>query len=99
MTTVMVAATQARGVPSLMSPAKRVARLLSGRVHYAWIVAATSFIVILVGVGGRAAPSVLLVPLEHAFGWSADTIAGAVSLNILLLGLTGPFAVATMQTF
>jgi len=82
-----------------MSPAHRFARLISGRVHYAWIVATVSFTVILIGVGVRAAPSVLLVPLEHSFGWSADTISGAVSLNILLLGLTGPFAVATMQTF
>jgi len=82
-----------------MSPAQRFARLFSGRIHYAWIVAAISFTVILIGVGVRAAPSVLLVPLEQSFGWSADTISGAVSLNILLLGLTGPFAVATMQTF
>jgi len=82
-----------------MSPAHRFARLISGRVHYAWIVATVSFTVILIGVGVRAAPSVLLVPLEHSFGWSTDTISGAVSLNILLLGLTGPFAVATMQTF
>ncbi|HUB16123.1 MAG TPA: MFS transporter [Acetobacteraceae bacterium] len=82
-----------------MPPAHRFARVFSGRVHYAWIIAAVSFTVILIGVGVRAAPSVLLVPLEQSFGWSADTIAGAVSLNILLLGLTGPFAVATMQTF
>jgi MFS family permease len=81
-----------------MSSALRFARLVSGRIHYAWIVAAISFTVILVGVGVRAAPSVLLVPLEKTFGWSNDTISGAVSLNILLLGLTGPFAVALMQT-
>ena len=43
-------------------------------------------------------PRVLLVPLQHTFGWSADTISGAVSLNILLLGLTGPFVTALMQT-
>jgi len=81
-----------------MSTAQRFARLFSGRVHYAWVVAAISFTVILVGVGVRAAPSVLLVPLEQTFGWSNDTISGAVSLNILLLGLTGPFAAALMQT-
>jgi len=82
-----------------MLPAQRIARHLSGRIHYAWIVLAISFTTILIGVGVRAAPSVLLVPLEHTFGWSADTISGAVSLNILLLGLTGPFVVALMQTF
>jgi predicted MFS family arabinose efflux permease len=85
--------------PASMSPAQRFARLFAGRVHYAWVVVAISFVVILVGVGVRATPSVLLVPLEKSFGWSADTIAGAVSVNILLLGLTGPFAVALMQTF
>ena len=82
-----------------MSPAQRFARLFTGRVHYAWIVVAISFIVILVGVGVRAAPSVLLVPLKQSFGWSDDTVSGAISLNILLLGLTGPFAVALMQSF
>lgn len=81
-----------------MSTAQRFARLFSGRIHYAWIVVAISFTVILIGVGVRAAPSVLLVPLERTFGWSDATISGAVSLNILLLGLTGPFAVGLMQT-
>ena len=81
-----------------MSSAQRFARLFSGRIHYAWVVVAIAFTVILIGVGVRAAPAVLLVPLEHTFGWSADTISGAVSLNILLLGLTGPFVVALMQT-
>ena len=66
-----------------MSSAQRFARLFSGRIHYAWVVVAIAFIVILIGVGVRAAPSVLLVPLEHTFGWSTDTISGAVSLNIL----------------
>jgi MFS family permease len=82
-----------------MPIAQRFARRFAGRVHYAWIVVAVAFTVILIGVGVRAAPSVLLVPLQKSFGWSADTISGAVSLNILLLGTTGPFAVALMQTF
>ncbi len=81
-----------------MSAAQRFARLFSGRIHYAWIVVAIAFTVILIGVGVRAAPSVLLVPLQRTFGWSADTISGAVSLNILLLGVTGPFITALMQT-
>jgi MFS family permease len=97
MTIVMVSAT-ANQECAPMTSAQRFARLFSGRVHYAWVVVAISFTVILIGVGVRAAPSVLLVPLEKAFGWSDATISGAVSLNILLLGLTGPFAAALMQT-
>jgi predicted MFS family arabinose efflux permease len=81
-----------------MPIAARFARLFAGRIHYAWIVVGISFTVILIGVGVRAAPGVLLVPLQQAFGWSPDVVSGAVSVNILLLGLTGPFITALMQT-
>ncbi len=75
----------------------RVARLFAGRVHYAWVVVGLMFTVILATVGVRAAPGVLIVPLEEAFGWSAGTISGAISLNILLGGLVGPFGAALIQ--
>ena len=76
---------------------RRVARLLAGRIHYAWIVVGLMFTVILATVGVRAAPGVLIVPLERAFGWSPATISGAISLNILLGGLVGPFGAALIQ--
>jgi MFS family permease len=60
-------------------------------VHYAWIVLAVMFTATLAGVGVRAAPGVMIIPLERAFGWNVATISGAVSLNIILLGITGPF--------
>lgn len=81
-----------------MSPTSRIARLLAGRVDYAWVVAATAFVVIVCSVGVRAAPGVLIVPMEKAFGWDAATISGAISLNIALFGLGGPFAAALMRT-
>ena len=80
-----------------MPVAARLARSISGRIHYGWIVVGVMFTVTLIGVGVRAAPSVLLRPLQDEFGWSTDTISGAVSLNILLLGLMGPFMTAVMQ--
>lgn len=76
---------------------QRLARLLAGRLHYGWVVVGVTFTVILAIVGVRAAPGVLIVPLEHAFGWSASTISGAISLNILLGGLVGPFGAALIQ--
>lgn len=69
----------------------RVASMFSGRMHYAWVVLAVMFIAMLAGVGVRAAPGVMIVPLERAFGWDVSTISGAISLNIILLGATGPF--------
>ncbi len=74
-----------------------LARLVAGRVHYAWVTVGVMFTVILATVGVRAAPGVLIVPLEHAFGWSAATISGAISLNILLGGLIAPFGAALIQ--
>ena len=44
------------------------------RLHYAWIVVAVTFLVLLVGAGVRATPSVLIVPWEREFGWTAATI-------------------------
>ena len=75
-----------------------MARLCAGRLHYAWVVVAVMFVVILASVGVRATPSVLIVPLKQAFGWNTAVISGAVALNILLFGLVGPFAAGLIQT-
>ncbi len=66
-------------------------------VHYAWIVAAVTFVTLLVAAAIRATPGVLIVPLEQAFGWSRDTISLAVAINLVLYGLIGPFAAAVMD--
>jgi len=70
---------------------RTLARICSGRLHYSWVVLVVMFVSMLAGVGVRAAPGVMIVPLEHAFGWDVATISGAVSINIILLGATGPF--------
>jgi predicted MFS family arabinose efflux permease len=74
-----------------------VASLIRHRFHYAWIVVGATFLTLLIGAGVRATPSVLIVPLEDAFGWSRATISMAVAINIALFGLVGPFAAALMQ--
>ena len=49
--------------------------------------------------GFRSAPSVLIVPLEDAFGWSRSDISLAIAINVLLFGLVSPFAAALMEKF
>ena len=49
--------------------------------------------------GVRAAPGVLIVPLEHEFHWSRATISFAVGVNLLLYGVIGPFAAALIDRF
>jgi MFS family permease len=76
-----------------------VARALPARLHYAWVVVGLAFLTLLITAAVRATPSVLIVPLEHAFGWSATTISLAISLNLVLYGALGPVGAALMQRF
>ncbi len=69
------------------------------RFHYAWVVIAVTFLIMVVTAGIRATPSVMLVPLEKGFGWSRTTISMALAINLALFGLMGPFAAAAMQRF
>ncbi|MFI6926383.1 MFS transporter [Nonomuraea spiralis] len=71
----------------------------SGRIHRAWWVAAVAFVAILGAAGFRATPGVLITPLHEEFGWSTGTISLAVSINLVLYGVTAPFAAALMDRF
>jgi MFS family permease len=68
-------------------------------LHYGWIVAGTTFVTLLCAAAVRATPSILIVPLEEAFGWTRATISAAISINLLLYGLMGPFSAALMDRF
>jgi sugar phosphate permease len=67
------------------------------RLHYAWIIALVTFVILLVTAGIRATPGVLMVPLESEFGWNRAVVSGAVAINIALFGLIGPFAASVMD--
>ncbi|HEX6343166.1 MFS transporter [Umezawaea sp.] len=68
-------------------------------LHWAWVVAAVAFIALVGAAGFRSAPGALIEPLQREFGWSRATISFAVSVNLLLFGLTAPFAAALMNRF
>lgn len=72
---------------------------MSKKIHPGWIAALVTFFTLMATAGFRSAPSVLIVPLEEAFGWSRSQIATAVSINVLLFGLVAPFAAALMERF
>jgi len=69
------------------------------RLHYAWIVAIVTFLVLLATAGIRATPGILIVPLEHEFGWTRAVISGAIAINIALFGIIGPFAASLMARY
>src|SRR5260370_10183235 len=74
-------------------------RLAASGLHYAWVVVALTFVVIVVTAGVRATPGVLIVPFENEFHWSRATISFAIGVNLLVYGLGGPFAAAAIDRF
>lgn len=75
------------------------ARIAGGRVHYAWVVAGTAFVALVMAAGFRSTAGILIVPLNEEFGWSHATISLAVSINLLVFGLGAPFAAALVERF
>jgi sugar phosphate permease len=69
------------------------------RVHPAWLAAGVALVALVGAAGFRATPSVMLHPLHEEFGWPLATISAAVSVNLILYGLTAPFAAALMDRF
>lgn len=76
-----------------------IQKLTARSFHYAWVIAGVTFLTLIVSAGVRSTPSVLIVPLEKEFGWTRADISLAVSINLILFGLCGPFAAALMERF
>ena len=72
---------------------------MSPRIHRAWLVAGVVFLVLLASAAFRSSVGVLIVPFEDEFGWSRSATSLAVSVNLVLYGLTAPFAAALMERF
>jgi sugar phosphate permease len=69
------------------------------KLHYAWVALGVTFVCLLISAATRNTPTILIVPLEEEFGWSRSTISMAISLNILLYGLIGPFAAGFINRY
>ncbi|WP_085318173.1 MFS transporter [Derxia lacustris] len=75
------------------------ARLGRHGIHYAWIVAAVTFVAMLVTSAALGLPGALLQPLEREFGWSTDALSSVFAVRFALFGLMGPFAAVVMLRF
>jgi MFS family permease len=71
----------------------------SRKLHTAWLVAIVTFFVLLASAAFRSSVGVMIVPFEDEFGWSRSAISLAVSVNLVLYGVTAPFAAAFMERF
>src|SRR5512142_3190045 len=69
------------------------------RFHYAWIVTAVTFLALLAASSVRAAPGVIIIPLETEFGWDRAAISFAVSISLITFGLGGPLGGSLVERF
>src|SRR3954462_13426571 len=67
------------------------------KLHYAWVVVGVTFLMMLIAAGSSRSIAVMMVPIEQEFGWSRATVSAAVSVNLVLFGLMGPFAAAIIE--
>lgn len=65
----------------------------------AWCVAAVACLAIVVAGAFSTLPGLLITPLHDEFHWSRGSIGFATSVNMVLYGLTAPFAAALMDRF
>ena len=68
-------------------------------LHPAWFAVGVTFITLAITAGFRSASSVLIIPLEDAFGWGREQVSLAIAINVLVYGLVAPFAAALMERF
>ena len=60
---------------------------------------AVTFVALLTIASVRAAPGILITPLEAEFGWDRATISAAIAVSILTFGLGGPLSGTLVARF
>lgn len=69
------------------------------RPHRAWGIAAVAGVTIVTAGAFSTVPGLLVSPLTEEYGWNRGQIALATAVNLVLYGLTAPFAAAAMDRF
>ncbi|SFN73399.1 Sugar phosphate permease [Streptomyces sp. cf124] len=67
------------------------------RLHRAWSVALAAGAAIVTAGAFTTVPGLLVTPLHESYAWDRGQIALAASVNMVLFGLTAPFAAALMD--
>jgi MFS family permease len=69
------------------------------RIHRAWLVAGVTFLTLICAAAFRSTTSIMFMPLEMEFGWTRSLTSSALSINLVVYGVTAPFAATLMERF
>ncbi|WP_373376664.1 MFS transporter [Cupriavidus nantongensis] len=80
--------------------AQALSRRLDRRgIHYAWLIAALTFLVMLTTSAALGLPGAFLQPLSREMGWNTDQISSILAFRFALFGLMAPFSALLMDRF
>ncbi|SOZ10321.1 MFS transporter [Cupriavidus taiwanensis] len=80
--------------------AQALSRRLDRRgIHYAWLIAALTFMVMLTTSAALGLPGAFLRPLSREMGWNTDQISSILAFRFALFGLMAPFSALLMDRF
>ncbi|MBB2917160.1 MFS transporter [Cupriavidus alkaliphilus] len=68
-------------------------------IHYAWLIAALTFLVMLTTSAALGLPGAFLQPLSREMGWNTDQISSILAFRFALFGLMAPFSALLMDRF
>lgn len=68
-------------------------------LHYAWVIAAVTFLAMLTTSAALGLPGAMLQPLSKEFGWSTEQLSSVFAVRFALFGLLGPFAAVFIGRF
>jgi predicted MFS family arabinose efflux permease len=68
-------------------------------MHYAWVVAAVTFLAMLVTSAAIGLPGAMLQPLAREFGWSTDEVAFVLAVRYALFGFLGTLSAVLIGRF
>jgi len=68
------------------------------RFHYAYVILATAFVVLIAASGMNTSSGALLPAIIRETHWSRPSVSLAAGIGILFFGLTGPFAAAIQNS-
>ena len=80
--------------------AQRISSAIDRRgIHYAWVIAAVTFLAMLTTSAALGLPGAMLKPLSTEFGWTTEQLSSVFAVRFALFGLLGPFAAVFIARF
>ena len=88
-------------MPTIATPSRPdlAATLAARGIHYAWVIAALTFVFTVFSTSAMGVPSVLILPMAKDLGWTIGDLSAPQGLRLALFGLAAPLAGGLMLRY